>query len=141
MKLNFFEQFDLPQPVGSGLVYKIVSPKGVRKPKEDGEGYAYRLKTELQQIYHGDSVEVEPGIYWVMDIHRYGGSMRWEHYLFIVDSKGARPVAEFLNAVNSDWVIDALEYVKAYYKNDKLRTVRLTSLKEEQPVKASWGKA
>ena len=138
LEIDIYKELKLPIPITCGLVNKILSPKGIRK-LNDMDRYEYRLKDELIQIYDGKSAQVEPGIYWVMDIYQNrGGDLQWNHYLVVVEDDCFYPVAEFLNCHDSLWIRDAIPYIKDYFNGFELEPIELTPFRPLKQKRSAW---
>lgn len=135
--IDFYKGMKLAPPV-CGLVHKIISPKGIRKLNEHGR-YEYRLKEDLVQIYDNNPAEVGKGIYWVMNICKdREGSLKWDHYLVVVDMDGYYPVAEFLNCKDSTWIKGAIPYIKEYFSGFEMEPIEVTEYKPLKQQKTGW---
>lgn len=137
LEIDFYKELKLPQPMTCGLVNKIVSPKGIRKLNEH-DRYEYRLRDELIQIYDDKPALVEPGIYWVMDIFKIGNSLKWNHYLVVVEEDCFYPVAEFLEVTDSTWIKDAIPYIKDYFSGEELDVIDITPYRAPSKSKNGW---
>lgn len=137
LEIDFYKEFELPTPT-CGLVSKITSPKGIRKLNEN-DRYEYHLKDELIQIYDGKPASVPAGIYWVMDIYKdREHTMRWNHYLIVVEEDSFYAVAEFLNCEDSTWIRQALPYIKDYFEEFELEPIEITPYKPPKQSKKGW---
>lgn len=136
LEIDFYKELNLPE-VFTGLVNKVTSPKGMRKLNEM-DRYEYRLKDELIQVYEGEPALVDEGIYWVMDIFKFEGSLKWNHYLVVVEDDCFYPVAEFLECVDSTWIPDAIPYLKDYFAGVELEPIELTKYKFPKKKKTRW---
>lgn len=116
MKVDLFKKFKLTNPIVCGLVLKVTSPKGIREFREETQMYHYNLHTELKQIYEGTEADLEPGLYWVVNVAKTKQlGLHWNHYLFIIDEE-ITLVEKYLNQKSSDWIVDALPTVKGYFR-------------------------
>ena len=135
-EIDFYKEFELPRPVACGLVNKITSPKGIRTKNEQTGNYHYQLHTDLKQIYEaGIPANVDEGLYWVMDVYKYKGSMTWNHYLFVVESDGTiYPIAEFLDYSDSSWIKEAINIIKDHFSGDEFEPIEITLCKADVPT-------
>ncbi len=138
-KIDFYKKYKLVPPV-CGLVNKITSPKG--KKTEHPDGYThYSLHSELSDIYHGEAVELESGLYWVMDVCKVMGRMTWNHYLFIISDDGnVFPIAEYLEQRDTAWVKKAIKIVKTYFNDgeDAFEPIEVTKIKYKSTDGSHW---
>lgn len=137
LEIDFYKELKLPQPMTCGLVNKILSPKGIRKLNEHDQ-YEYHLKDELIQIYEDKPALVEPGIYWVMDIFKKNGELKWNHYLVVVEEDSFYPVAEFTECHDSTWIKSAQPYIKGYFAGEELDPIRITPYRAPRQRKTGW---
>lgn len=136
-EIDFYKELKLAPP-STGLVNKILSPKGIRKSNQLGR-YEYRFKDELIQIYDGKPAKVEDGIYWVMSIYKdREENLKWNHYLIIVGSDSIYPVAEFLDCKDSTWIKDAIPYLKDYFGGFDMEPIQITEYKPPKQKKSGW---
>lgn len=135
LEIDFYKELKLPKPVKCGLVNKIISPKGVRRLNQYNQ-YEYRLKDELIQIYDGEPAQLDPGLYWAMDIYDRDG-LRWNHYLIIVEEDCFYPIAEFLNARDTAWIKQALPYIKAFFAGEEIDPIEITQYRTKKS-KNGW---
>lgn len=139
--IDFFKKFKLETPV-VGLIMKVVSPRGLRRPDSDEpDGYAYRLTAEFPLVYNeGEATSVEPGIYHILDVCKPEEKLLWNHYLFIVEDDGtAYPIWELLEQKNTQWVKEALPIIKKVFANkpmDRIKITRYNHVVEE----VHWGR-
>lgn len=139
LEIDFFKELELPEsPNFTGLVDKILSPKGIRKTTETGRK-EYALNDTLIQVYDGKPVIVEEGIYRVMVIFNNPktGALQWNHYLVIVEEDCFYAVAEFLDCHDSLWVRDAIPYLKDYFSGETLEPIEVTQY-PKPVVKTKW---
>lgn len=138
LEIDFFKELKLPQPIVCGLVNKVISPKGIRQLDETGR-YKYHLKDEIVQVYDGKPAFVNTGIFWIMDIYKKGGELKWNHYLVIVEDDCFYPVAEFLEATDSTWIKSAIPFIKRYFEGAELDVIQTTRYKAPKQSKRGWG--
>lgn len=136
-EIDFYKELKLAPPI-CGLVHKVISPKGIRKLNKQ-DRYEYHLKEELIQIYDNKPAEVDTGIYWIMDICKdRDGSLKWNHYLVVVEDDGYYPVAEFLNCQDSTWIKDALPYIKDYFNGFEIDPIEVEEYRSLEQNKTGW---
>ena len=117
-----------------GLVSKITSPKGIRYPVEDR--VQYNLHHELIDVYRGEATHVFPGLYWVFEIYKKGSDYTRNSYLFEVTDEGiVKPVAEYLNYLNLEWIPESLSILKKYFKGESLPQIHITQISIPQVTK------
>lgn len=134
--VDIYKKFRLPIPT-CGLINKITSPKGIRV--RESETYtSYRLHTDLVCIYDDRATQLDEGIYWVMNVCKVEGTMQWDHYLFVVEEDRVYPVAEFLYLTNTEWIPEALPYIKKYFAGEHLDPIKLTYIRQETSNKTRW---
>ena len=136
MKVDFYKQFKLLKPT-AGLVEKITSPKGIRK--KVSYGYAYALHTELQGVYNDKPMDLDSGVYWVLDVCKYKDELIWNHYLFYVDTtqESVVPIAEFLYQHDTNWIPDAIKPIKKVLQGH-IKEIELTQFKVAPKQKTRW---
>lgn len=137
IEIDFFKELKLPTPMTCGLVNKIISPKGIRKLNEH-DRYEYRLKDELVQVYDKKPAQVSAGLYWVMDIYKRYGTLRWNHYLVVVEEDCFYPIAEFCKCTDSTWIKDALPYIKRYFAGESMPPIDITRYRPIKESKSGW---
>ena len=136
-KINPYTKFSLVTPV-VGLVEKIASPRGIRKQEESGR-YTYKFTSEEFWVYNDKSLELEPGIYKILDICQQSTGSHWNNYLFIIDDDGSMyPIAEYLNCPDTLWVKNALPLVKKYFAGEEIDSIKLTDLTSKKQKKSGW---
>lgn len=116
MKIDVYRELRLPKPV-TGLIHKITSPKGIRKYLEETQSYKYRLHVDPAIQYEFKPVDLDSGLYWVVDLHRNKDStLCWNQYLVDITEDDAQIVGSYLNQKNSDWIVEALPTIKKYFR-------------------------
>lgn len=115
MKVDVFKKCKMVKPVVCGLVMKITSPKGIREFREETQLYHYNLHTDLKQIYDGKATELQPGLYWVVDIAKTRDlGIHWNHYILNVTEDNVELLESYLNENSTDWIPQALPTIKQY---------------------------
>ena len=137
--IDFYKMFNLVPPM-CGLIDKVTSPKGIRRQEEDGY-ISYQLHSDLCCIYKGEATDLEPRLYWVLDVGLVKGTLNWNQYLFIIEDDGTvYPVGEYLDQKDSSWVKKAIGTVKKYFAKEPVDAIEITKIDYKIHRKSKWGK-
>ena len=128
-QINVFNLYPEILPPVAGYIAQIVG-------EEVKETVVLDVKTKTPQerflgVCERDTlVTVTPGLYHVVVVGKpKSGKLSWFHYLFVITDKGdCYPVAEYLYCYGSEWLDEAQNVLKAYFKKKKLSSIKLTEI-------------